>query len=48
MASQAIDDIDLRILHALLDNALLTHKEIERESISQGRRLVREFASCKT
>lgn len=28
MASQAIDDIDLRILEALLDNALLTHKEI--------------------
>ncbi len=28
MASQAIDDIDLRILQALLNNALLTHKEI--------------------
>ncbi|MZQ83020.1 AsnC family transcriptional regulator [Paenibacillus sp. 5J-6] len=28
MANQAIDDIDLRILYALLDNALLTHKEI--------------------
>ncbi len=28
MVSQSIDDIDLRILHALLDNALLTHKEI--------------------
>lgn len=28
MASQAIDDVDLRILEALLNNALLTHKEI--------------------
>lgn len=28
MANQAIDDIDIQILQALLDNALLTHKEI--------------------
>ncbi|MDU0206258.1 Lrp/AsnC family transcriptional regulator [Paenibacillus sp. MAH-36] len=28
MVNQAIDDIDLRILYTLLDNALLTHKEI--------------------
>lgn len=28
MASQTIDDVDLRILQALLNNALLTHKEI--------------------
>ncbi|WP_261301513.1 Lrp/AsnC family transcriptional regulator [Paenibacillus andongensis] len=28
MANQSIDDIDLQILQALLNNALLTHKEI--------------------